>query len=130
MHDIKIFACNSAEEFTKEICDNLGLPVGEKNAYKFTNDNNFVKILETVRDHDVYIVQTTLPPVNERIMELLITMDAIRRASAKRIVVILPYFMYSRSDKEDQPRVPVTAKLFAQLLEASRSWQSTYMWSA
>lgn len=121
MHDIKIFACNSAEEFTKEICDNLGLPVGEKNAYKFTNDNNFVKILETVRDHDVYIVQTTLPPVNERIMELLITMDAIRRASAKRIVVILPYFMYSRSDKEDQPRVPVTAKLFAQLLEASRS---------
>jgi len=119
MKDIKIFACNSAEEFTKEICDNLGLPLGQKDSFKFANDNNFVQLKETVRDQDVFIVQTTKPPVNERIMELLITIEAIRRASAKRINVVLPYFMYSRSDKKDQARIPVTAKLMATLLEAA-----------
>ena len=86
---------------------------------KFKNDNNFVQVLETVRDKDVFLIQTTEPPVNERIMELLITIDAVKRASAKRITVVLPYYMYSRSDKKDQPRIPVTAKLFAQLIEAA-----------
>lgn len=119
MKDIKIFACNSAEEFTKEICDTLGLPLGQKEAFKFANDNNFVQLKETVRDQDVFIVQTTKPPVNERIMELLITIEAVRRASAARINVVLPYFMYSRSDKKDQARIPVTAKLLATLLEAA-----------
>lgn len=80
----------------------------KNDSFKFKNDNNFVQILETVREKDVYIVQTSMPPVNERIMELLITVDAIKRASARRITVVLPYFMYSRSDKKDQPRVPVT----------------------
>ncbi len=119
MNKIKIFACKSAEKFTKEVCDCLGLPMGEKDSFKFKNDNNFVQFKETVRDYDVYIVQTTEPPVNERIMELLITIDAAKRASAKRITAVLPYFMYSRSDKKDQPRIPVTAKLMAQLLEAA-----------
>ena len=119
MKDIKIFACNAAEEFTKEICDCLNLPLGEKDSFKFQNDNNFVQLKETVRDQDVFIVQTTMPPVNERIMELLITVEAARRASARRITVVLPYFMYSRSDKKDQPRIPVTAKLMAKLLEAA-----------
>lgn len=119
MNKIKIFACNSAEKFTKEICDCLGLQMGEIDSFKFKNDNNFVQLKETVRDYDVYIIQTTEPPVNERIMELLITIDAVKRASAKRITVVLPYFMYSRSDKKDQPRIPVTAKLMAQLLEAA-----------
>ncbi len=119
MKNIKIFACNSAEDFTKEICDTLGLPMGKKESFKFANDNNFVQFLETVRDQDVFIVQTTMPPVNERIMELLITIEAAKRASAKRITVVLPYFMYSRSDKKDQPRIPVTAKLMATLLEAA-----------
>ena len=86
---------------------------------KFKNDNNFVQILETVRQKDVYIVQTTMPPVNERIMELLITIDAAKRASAKNINVVLPYFPYSRSDKKDQARVPITAKLMAQIIEAA-----------
>lgn len=119
MENIKIFACKSAEDFTKEICDCLELPMGKINSIKFKNDNNFVQILETVREQDVYIVQTTTPPVNERVMELLITMDAVKRASARRINVVLPYFIYSRSDKKDQPRVPVTAKLMAQLLEVA-----------
>lgn len=119
MNNIKIFACRSAENFTKEICDYLGLEMGKINSMKFKNDNNFVQILESVREQDVYIVQTSIPPVNERIMELLITIDAVKRASAKNINVVLPYFPYSRSDKKDQPRVPITAKLMAELLEAA-----------
>ena len=119
MNKIKIFACNSAEEFTKEICDCLKLPLGERDSFKFKNDNNFIQLKETVRDYDVYVVQTTEPPVNERIMELLIMIDTLKRASAKRITAVLPYYMYSRSDKKDQPRIPVTAKLMAQLLEAA-----------
>ena len=119
MNDIKVFACNSAENFTKEICENLGIEMGKKDSFKFANDNNFVQLKETVREKDVYIVQTTQPPVNERIMELLITVEAAKRAGAKRITAVLPYFMYSRSDKKDQSRVPVTAKLMATLLEAA-----------
>ena len=119
MKNIKIFACPTAENFTKEICDYLGIEVGKINHMKFKNDNNFVQILETVRQKDVYIIQTTQPPVNERIMELLITIDAAKRASAKNINVVLPYFPYSRSDKKDQSRVPITAKLMAQILEAA-----------
>ena len=119
MENIKIFACKSAENFTKEICDYLNLPVGEMDILKFKNDNTFVQIKETVREQDVYIVQTTTPPVNERVMELLITIDAFKRASARNINVVLPYYIYSRSDKKDQPRIPVTAKLMQQLLEAA-----------
>jgi len=120
MENLKVFACSdSAEKFTKEICDYLNIEQGQINRMKFKNDNNFVQIAETVRDKDIFLVQTTQPPVNERIMELLITVDAIKRASAKRITVVLPYYIYSRSDKKDQPRIPVTAKLFAQLIEAA-----------
>ena len=119
MKNIKIFACQTAEPFTQEICDVLGLPMGKKESFKFKNDNNFVKLSESVRDQDVFVVQTTLPPVNERIMELLITLDALKRASAKSITVVLPYFIYARSDKKDQPRIPITAKLFASLLETA-----------
>lgn len=119
MKKIKIFACPTAEKFTQEICNYLDIEIGKINYMKFKNDNNFVQILESVRENDVYIVQTTLPPVNERIMELLITIDAVKRASAKNINVVLPYFPYSRSDKKDQPRVPITAKLMAQIIEAA-----------
>ena len=119
MENIKIFACKSAENFTKEICDYLNLPVGEMDILKYKNDNTFVQIKETVREQDVYIVQMTTPPVNERVMELLIAIDAFKRASAKNINVVLPYYIYSRSDKKDQPRIPVTAKLMQQLLEAA-----------
>lgn len=119
MKDIKIFACNSATPFAQEICKYLNLPLGQMNSFKFKNDNNFVQYLESVREQDIYIIQTTEPPVNERVMELLIAVEAARRAAARRINVILPYFMYSRSDKKDQPRVPITAKLMAKLIEAA-----------
>ena len=116
---MKIFACPTAENFTREICENLGLEEGKREFFKFKNDNNFVQYKETVREQDIYIIQTTEPPVNERIMELFIAIDAAKRASARRINIVLPYYMYSRSDKKDQPRVPITAKLMAQLLEAA-----------
>ena len=104
MQDLKIFSCsNEADSFTKEICDNLGIEMGQISRMKFKNDNNFVQLLETVREKDVYFIQTTTPPVNERVMELLIAIDAAKRASARRITAVLPYYMYSRSDKKDQP---------------------------
>lgn len=120
MEKIKIFACSeSAEPFTEEICNYLRVPMGKIERMKFKNDNNFVQIKETVRDYDVYLIQSTTPPVNERIMELLITIDAVKRASARNINVVLPYYIYSRSDKKDQPRVPITAKLVAELIESA-----------
>jgi len=120
MDRLKVFSCSeSAEKFTDEVCDYLKIEKGKINTMKFKNDNNFVQILESVRDKDVFLIQTTQPPVNERIMELLIAIDAAKRASARRITVVLPYYMYSRSDKKDQPRIPITAKLMAQLIEAA-----------
>lgn len=116
---MKIFACPTAEKFTKEICEQLEMEEGKIEFLKFKNDNNFVQYKESVREQDVYLIQTTKPPVNERIMELLIAIDAAKRASARRINIVLPYYMYSRSDKKDQPRVPITAKLMAQLLESA-----------
>ena len=120
MENLKVFSCSEpADKFTKEVCDNLGIEVGQISRMKFKNDNTFIQLLETVRQKDVYFIQVTTPPVNERVMELLIAIDAAKRASAKRITVILPYYMYSRSDKKDQPRVPITAKLMAELIEAA-----------
>ena len=119
MENIKIFACNSAEVFTENICKYLGIEVGQRDSFKFANDNNFVQLKESVRGMDVYIVQTTQPPVNERIMELLIMVEAAKRAGAKKVTAVLPYFIYARSDKKDQSRVPITAKLMANLIEAA-----------
>lgn len=119
MENIKIFACDTANSFAEKICDYLELPLSKMETIKFKNDNTFVQIKESVREQDVYIFQTTQPPVNERVMELLIAIDALKRASARKINVVLPYYLYSRSDKKDQPRISVTAKLFAQLLEAA-----------
>ena len=120
MQNIKIFACSkSAEDFTKEVCSCLKLPIGKLDIMKFKNDNTFVQYPETVRAQDIYLIQTTHPPVNERVMELLMSIDAAKRAGAGRINVILPYYLYSRSDKKDQPRIPITAKLMAQIIEAA-----------
>ena len=120
MENFKVFSwSDSAEKFTNEFCNYLEIPNGDISRMKFKKDNNFVQILESVRDKDIFLIHTTEPPVYERIMELLITIDAVKRASAKRITVVLPYYMYSRSDIKDQPRIPDTAKLLAQLIEAA-----------
>ena len=119
MDELKIFGCNASKAFAQEICDNLGVKLGQSESFKFDNDNTFVKILETVRGDDVFVVQTSMPPVDENLMELLITIDALKRASAKRITAVLPYYPYARSDKKDQPRIAITAKLVADLLAAA-----------
>ena len=119
MDELKVFGCRASKDFAKEVCDNLGIPLGESDAFKFDNDNTFVKILETVRGDDVFVVQSSMPPVDENFMELLITIDALKRASAKRITAVMPYYPYVRSDKKDQPRVSIAARLVADLLTAA-----------
>jgi ribose-phosphate pyrophosphokinase len=113
---MKIFGGRAAAELTTRICAHLGIEPGQADIFKFSNDNTFVRILESVRDEDVFIVQTSCPPVDEGLVELLIMVDALKRASARRITAVLPYYPYVRSDKKDQPRIPITARLVADLL--------------
>ncbi|OGS69941.1 MAG: ribose-phosphate pyrophosphokinase [Firmicutes bacterium RBG_13_65_8] len=116
---MKIFGGRAAVELTTRICTHLGIEPGRADVFKFSNDNTFVRILESVRDDDVFVVQTSCPPVDEALVELLIMVDALKRASARRITAVLPYYPYVRSDKKDQPRVPITARLVADLLAAA-----------
>ena len=113
---LTIFGGNSNPALTDEICAYLGLPRGRAEVFKFSNDNTFVRIGESVRENDVFIVQSFAQPVNDSIMELLIMIDTLRRASAGRITAVIPYFGYGRTDKKDQPRVPITASLVAKLV--------------
>jgi ribose-phosphate pyrophosphokinase len=112
----KIFAGRASQGLAKAICRHLGEPMGQAEIMKFKNDNTFVQIQENVRECDVFVIQTSCPPVDEHLMELLIMLDALRRASAARLTAVLPYYPYVRSDKKDQPRVPITARLVADLL--------------
>ncbi|NQW17217.1 MAG: ribose-phosphate pyrophosphokinase [Chloroflexi bacterium] len=111
-----ILAGNSHRAMSAEICAYLEIPEARAEVFKFRNDNTFVRILENVRQRDVYILQTLSTPVNDHIMELLIMIDAAKRSSAGRITAVIPYYAYGRSDKKDQPRVPITARLLADLL--------------
>jgi ribose-phosphate pyrophosphokinase len=114
-----IFAGNSHPQLVRDICDYLGQDIGQVEVFKFSNDNTFVKILENVRQKDVFILQATVEPVNDHIMEMLIMIDAAKRASAGRITAVVPYYSYARTDKKDQPRVPITGRLVADLLETA-----------
>lgn len=118
-NDLRIFAGRSHCELTNDICKHLGVEPGKRDIVRFGNENLLVQIEESVREADVFVVQTSCPPVNEHIMELLIMIDALKRASAGRITAVLPYFPYVRSDKKDKPRIPITARLMADLLEAA-----------
>jgi ribose-phosphate pyrophosphokinase len=95
------------------------MPLGECDIFEFSNENTFVQIKENVRGRDVFLIQSLCSPVNRSVMELLIMIDAFKRASAGRITAVLPYFAYGRSDKKDQPRVPITARLLANLIETA-----------
>lgn len=106
-------------ELGKEISDHLGIPMAERDIFKFKNGNTFVQVKENVRQKDVFIIQPSCEPVNDGLMELLICIDALKRASAGSVTVVMPYFAYSRSDKKDQPRIPITASLVAHLLETA-----------
>ncbi len=111
-----IFSGNSNPELAKKIAKALGLKVGRALVGRFSDGEIRVEIQENIRGKDVFVVQSTCPPVNENIMELLIMIDALRRASPKRLTAVMPYFGYARQDRKDQPRVPITAKLVANLL--------------
>ena len=117
--DLKIFSGRAHPALTQEICAYLGLPLGELTLYNFSDGEVYCQIDENVRGADVFVVQPTGPPVNDHVMELLILMDAFRRSSASRITAVMPYFGYARQDKKDKPRVPIAAKLMADLLTAS-----------
>ncbi len=119
LDELKIFTGNSHRGLAKSVCDYLDIPLGQAEVFKFANDNTFVRIQENVRQRDVFIIQPTSFPVNDNLMELLIMIDACKRASAGRITAVIPYYGYGRTDKKDQPRVPITARLVADLLTAA-----------
>ncbi|MBO9350950.1 MAG: ribose-phosphate pyrophosphokinase [Thermomicrobium sp.] len=113
---LTIFGGNSNPELTKAICAYIDIPPGRIEVFKFSNENIFVRIGESVRENDVFVIQSFSSPVNESIMELLIIIDALKRASAGRITAVIPYYAYGRTDKKDQPRVPITARLIADMI--------------
>ena len=112
----EIYYGNANPDLARKICRYLGSEPGRLEVFQFANENIFVKILDNVREKDVFIVQPTCSPVNQSIMELLIMIDAFKRASAGRITAVVPYYAYGRSDKKDQPRVPITARLVADMI--------------
>ena len=113
---LKLFSGSANIELAKEVASFAGIPLGGAEIFKFSNDETFVKVNDNVRGADVFIIQPTCYPVNDNMMELLIMIDALKRASAARINCVIPYYGYARSDKKDQPRVPITAKLVADIL--------------
>ena len=114
--ELKIFSGTANPELAEAVCDYLGMPLGKIDVFKFSNDNTFVRINENVRQRDVFLMQAFSYPVNDHLMEMLIMIDAAKRASAGRITAVIPYYGYGRTDKKDQPRVPITARLIADLL--------------
>ncbi|MFM7244137.1 MAG: ribose-phosphate diphosphokinase, partial [Planctomycetaceae bacterium] len=116
MNDLKIFSGPANPALTQDICRYLNLPMGKISLGRFPDGEISCKIDEDVRGRDVFIVQSTCPPVNEHIMELLVMIDSFKRASSFRITAVIPYFGYARQDRKDSGRVPITAKLVANLI--------------
>jgi len=116
LNELKLISGNSNIPLAKEICDHLGVALGAATVSAFSDGEILVRIEENVRGMDVFVVQSCSDPVNKHIMELLIMIDALKRSSARRITAVIPYFGYARQDRKDQPRVPVTAKLVADLI--------------
>lgn len=113
---LTIFGGNSNPDLTREVCAYIDIPPGRMEAFKFSNENIFVRIGESVRENDVFVIQSLSGMINESIMELLIIIDTLKRSSAGRITAVIPYFGYGRTDKKDQPRVPITARLIADMI--------------
>src|SRR2546423_11567787 len=113
---LKVFSGASHPELAREICRELDIPLGRGHTTRFSNENLKVKIDENVREQDVFLVQTACPPLSENIVELLILLDALKHSSARRVTAVLPYFPYTRSDKKDEPRISITARLMADMV--------------
>lgn len=114
--DLILFSGSSHRTLAQEVCDCLKIPLGKSHTTRFSNENLKVKIEDNVREKDVFVVQTASPPLSEHIVETLILLDALRHSSARRVTAVLPYFPYARSDKKDEPRISITARLMADLL--------------
>ena len=118
-YELKLFSGNANRPLAEEIAQYLRVPLGDADVSRFSDGEVFVQVNENVRGTDVFVIQPTCPPVNDSLMELLIIIDALKRASARRITAVLPYYGYARQDRKVQPRVPITAKLVADLLTAA-----------
>jgi len=116
MDELKVFTGNAHPTLAQAVTEYLGIPLGKCEVFEFSNENIFVRILENVRQRDTFVIQPLASPVNKNLVELLIMLDALKRASAGRITAVIPYYAYGRTDKKDQPRVPITARLVADLL--------------
>ncbi len=116
---IKVIGGSSHPELARDICASLGIEPCRTTAVRFSNENLLVQIDENVREADIFVIQTSCPPVSDGIIELLVTIDALKHASAGRITAVLPYFPYARSDKKDRPRISITARLIADLLQTA-----------
>jgi ribose-phosphate pyrophosphokinase len=117
--DLAVFTGRVHPELAQQVCERLGRPLGRADVFEFQNENIFVQYQENIRQRDVYLIQPFCSPVNTSIIELLIMIDAAKRASAGRITAVIPYYAYGRSDKKDQPRVPISARLMANLIETA-----------
>jgi ribose-phosphate pyrophosphokinase len=118
-NELKVFSGNGNPRLGQAVCDYLRVPLGQWRVTRFSDGEAYCQILENVRGTDVFVVQPTCPPVNENLMELLIAVDAIKRSSAARITAVVPYYGYARQDRKDKPRVPISAKLVANLMQAA-----------
>ena len=116
MDELKVFTGNAHPALAKAVTKYMGIPLGNCEVFQFSNENIFVRILENVRSRDTFVIQPICSPVSKSLVELLIMIDALKRASAERITAVIPYYGYGRTDKKDQPRVPITARLIADLL--------------
>ena len=116
MNDLRIFTCNSNKAFAEKVAEHAGMRLGQSTISRFADGEIQVEIQESVRGASVYLIQSTCPPVNENYMELFVTLDALKRASAKNIVAVIPYYGYARQDRKVAPRAPITAKCMADLL--------------
>jgi ribose-phosphate pyrophosphokinase len=112
----KVFSGTANDGLAKEVCEKLGMPLGQTDIKRFSDGETYVQILENVRGADVFLIQPTCDPVDLHLMQLLLLIDALKRASARRITVVIPYFGYARQDRKDKPRVPISSKLVADLL--------------
>ena len=117
--DIKLFTGSASPELASKIAEYLGLPLSGVDLIQFHNENIFVRLKKSVRGQDVYVIQTSAPPIHRNLMELLILLQTLRLDSAGRITAVMPYMAYSRSDKKDLPRVPITARLVADMIEVA-----------
>ena len=117
--DLKVFSGNAHPTLARDVCSHLGIAQGKCEVFKFSNDNTFVRILENIREKDVFLIQPIAAPVNDNLMELWIMIDAAKRASAGRITAVIPYYAYGRTDKKDQPRVAITSRMIADFTTAA-----------